>query len=200
MTIIDSKLESRDRIVTAALDEIRTKGILGLRIADVAAKAGVSQSAIHKFYRDRDGLLVKVLGDLLREFHESDSRAIQVFLAENPGRIDPGELTQFFVHPTNPERRQRRWLRVQSFAAAAEIPALWEEMQKSQSEFISAIENTAIEVRRRTGATGEFDSRAFAHALAGQLLGLVYNDLVVNKVSDEEYFHHMKDYLRRYLS
>ena len=200
MTTTNSKVDSRDRIVAAALEEIRAKGILGLRIADVAVRAGVSQSAIHKFYRDRDGLLAKVLGDQLREFHESDSRAIQDYLAENQGMIDPGELTQFFVHPTSPERRQRRWLRLQSFAAAAEIPALREELQKSQSEFISTIENTALEVRRRTGAIGEFDSRPFAHALAGQLLGLVYNDLISDNVSDEEFFRHMKDYLRRYLS
>jgi len=200
MTTVNGEVDSRERILAAALEEIREKGILGLRIADVAAKAGVSQSAIYKFYRDRDGLLAKVLGDLLRSFHTVEAHAIQKFLEESTGPIDPADLMQFFVHPTDPMRRQRRWLRMQSFVAAAEIPALWEEVQKSQTELIELLEMFANEVRRRGGVTGEFDSRAFAHSVAAQLLGLVYNDVVTNKVSDEEFFRHMGDYLRRHLS
>ena len=197
---VNFEADSRQRILDAALEELHAKGILGLRIADVAAKAGVSQSAIYKFYRDRDGLLAKVLGDLLRSFHESDAAAIREFLNNAPDPLDPGDLAVLFTHPSREDRKWRRWMRMNCFVAASEIPALWSELGRSQGEFIDQIEQVAIEVRARTGAVGPFESRAFALAVASNLFGLVYNDVIDEKISDDSYFAFMREFLRHNLS
>ncbi|MGA0131874.1 MAG: TetR/AcrR family transcriptional regulator, partial [Ilumatobacteraceae bacterium] len=62
-TIVES--ESVHRIRRSALAEIRKTGIIGLRLADVAAGADVSVPLIYKYFGDRDGLIGDVLDDVL---------------------------------------------------------------------------------------------------------------------------------------
>ena len=50
---------SRERIISAARAEVEGKGILGLRVQDVAQQAKVSVPLIYKYYVDRDGLLAE---------------------------------------------------------------------------------------------------------------------------------------------
>ena len=59
---------SRERILAAARREVETKGILGLRVQDVAEEAKVSVPLMYKYFGDRDGLLAEVLGDMFEEF------------------------------------------------------------------------------------------------------------------------------------
>ena len=56
--------DPRTLILRSARAEIEKHGILGLRVADVAANAHYSVSIIYRYFGDRDGLLAQVLGDL----------------------------------------------------------------------------------------------------------------------------------------
>ena len=54
-------------IIESARREIELNGILGLRVADVAAGANYSLTQVYRYFGDRDGLLARVLGDLYEE-------------------------------------------------------------------------------------------------------------------------------------
>ena len=52
-----ARKDSREHIVKCAWDSIAEVGIRGLRVDDVAAKAGVATSLIYYYFKDRSGLL-----------------------------------------------------------------------------------------------------------------------------------------------
>ncbi|MFM8387622.1 MAG: TetR/AcrR family transcriptional regulator, partial [Actinomycetota bacterium] len=56
--------DPRELILRSARAEIEKNGILGLRVAEVAANAHYSVSIIYRYFGDRDGLIAQVLGDL----------------------------------------------------------------------------------------------------------------------------------------
>ncbi|MEY2767395.1 MAG: hypothetical protein RI939_807 [Actinomycetota bacterium] len=60
--------ESEEMILRSARCEIERVGILGLRVADVASGANSSISQIYRHFKNRDGLLARVLGDMYDEF------------------------------------------------------------------------------------------------------------------------------------
>ena len=103
---------SRRAILESARQEIESKGILGLRVAEVAQGAGTSVTQIYRFFRDRDGLLAQVLGDMYEEFHD---RAVRLFLdaipAEGPLTVESLALalpspTMSYTHRMHEHRMQ----------------------------------------------------------------------------------------------
>ena len=89
----DQRLErfetNRMAILQSARREIESKGILGLRVAEVAKGANTSLTQIYRFFRDRDGLLAQVLGDMYEEFHDRAVRlVIDVIPAEGPLTVE----------------------------------------------------------------------------------------------------------------
>ncbi|MFN9954552.1 MAG: helix-turn-helix domain-containing protein, partial [bacterium] len=55
-------LAASERILRSAREQIAAKGILGLRVADVAAAAYSSVTQIYRYFGSREGLLARVLG------------------------------------------------------------------------------------------------------------------------------------------
>jgi AcrR family transcriptional regulator len=74
-------IESRERILQATRARLKQDGIIGLRVADVAKDAETSITLIYKYYRDRDGLLAQVLGDMYAEFRTAFHTKIEDWLA-----------------------------------------------------------------------------------------------------------------------
>ncbi|NBU39006.1 MAG: TetR/AcrR family transcriptional regulator, partial [Actinobacteria bacterium] len=68
--------QSREAILKSARHEIERAGILGLRVADVASGANSSITQIYRFFKNRDGLLARVLGDM---YDESTENAVEYF-------------------------------------------------------------------------------------------------------------------------
>jgi AcrR family transcriptional regulator len=54
-------------ILASARREVERVGIVGLRVAEVAAGANVSLTQIYRYFGDRNGLLARVLGDIFEE-------------------------------------------------------------------------------------------------------------------------------------
>lgn len=80
---------SRELLLNSAREEIRANGILGLRVADVAARANYSVSVIYRHFGDRDGLLAAELGDLYDEIlARTATRIMGGFPADGPIAID----------------------------------------------------------------------------------------------------------------
>lgn len=189
---------SRERIRLAAIEELRTKGTIGLRLADVAHRAGVSQTLIHKHYRDRDGLLADVLGELIRSMFAEALVRVRHYIEDHPRNVNLIDLVDLFADADDPTYRENRWMRIRIFAAASEIPALWASLESSQEDYINAIELIAHEVRGRDGLDTPFNARPFAIGMASLLLGLIFNDMTGNKMSNIEYKRLIATYLASY--
>ena len=182
-------LASRERIVEAARDEVLSKGILGLRVQDVAAKAKVSVPLIYKYFEDRDGLLAEVLGRMFEEVVLEYVEASEEYFAhlENP-TID--DLAAVFARPSEELRRGRRWLRVQIMAASMEIPALRQRLSVVQGYINERTSQFMAMAQERIAGRIVISPRALAIAVQATGMGLVLNDLVDDddKLSDDEHF------------
>lgn len=116
-------LTSRERIKSAARQELNDSGILGLRMEVVAEKAQVSVPLIYKYYKNREGLLTEVLSEL----YDGDSYAklaayVEVFEQMESPTID--DIAIMFATVQQGFRTVSRWKRLQILAASAEIPEL----------------------------------------------------------------------------
>jgi AcrR family transcriptional regulator len=116
-------LTSRERIKSAARQELNDSGILGLRMEVVAEKAQVSVPLIYKYYKNREGLLTEVLSEL----YDGDSYAklaayVEVFEQMESPTID--DIAIMFATVQQGFRSVSRWKRLQILAASAEIPEL----------------------------------------------------------------------------
>ena len=172
------ELSSRQRIELSAHAIIDEKGILGLRMQDVADRADVSVPLIHKYFGDRLGLLTQILGD---KFEENDLTRLQRFddyfsLLPQPTVQD---LVVLFAYPPTDRTKVRRWTRMQILAASVEIPAL----RKRLSEIQLRSHGFLVEfIDRAQRAINGGEIRASSDALAiivqTYSLGAIMSDLL----------------------
>jgi AcrR family transcriptional regulator len=181
---------SRQRIIAAARTEIESKGILGLRVQDVAAQGKVSVPLIYKYFTDRDGLLAEVLGEMFEEFvmEQIDSSEAYFFALSNP-TVD--DLIAVLTLPQQDFRRPRRWFRVQILAASMEIPSLRARLRVVQMAIQDRLTALLEDVQVRiTGGHRPVSSAALALLIQTYAHGFVLNDLLEEDgvgVTNEEF-------------
>jgi AcrR family transcriptional regulator len=181
---------SRHRIIAAARAEIESKGILGLRVQDVAAQGKVSVPLIYKYFNDRDGLLAEVLGEMFEEFvmEQIDSSEAYFFALSNP-TVD--DLIAVLTLPQQDFRRPRRWFRVQILAASMEIPSLRARLRVVQMAIQDRLTALLEDVQVRiTGGHRPVSSAALALLIQTYAHGFVLNDLLEEEgvgVTNEEF-------------
>ena len=181
---------SRERIIAAARFEVETKGILGLRVQDVAQNAKVSVPLIYKYFVDRDGLLAEVLGEMFEEFLLEQLDASEAYFdALASPTVD--DLLAVLALPQQDFRRPRRWQRVQILAASVEIPALRTRLNLVQNilqdRMVAFMSNA---VRRITGEEPRLSTQALAMLVQTYSLGFVLNDVLEEGgggVTDEQF-------------
>jgi AcrR family transcriptional regulator len=186
---------SRERIVAAARVEVEAKGILGLRVQDVAQNAKVSVPLIYKYFVDRDGLLAEVLGEMFEEYVLEQLDASEAFFnaLESP-TVD--DILAVLALPQQDFRRPRRWQRMQILAASMEIPALRTRLSLVQNilheRLVSFMENA---IRRITNEEPTMSCASLAMLLQSYGFGFVLNDLLEEGgggVTDEQFVSLMR--------
>lgn len=179
---------TRDRIVQAALDEIEKYGIVGLRVADVAANAGVSVPLIYKYFRDRDGLLAEVLSGTIATFFMHDIQAMRNLVETTTGPLRPSDLLPFMPSPREPRRIRNRRLRAMAIAASFDIPKLADALAMNQHLMNGATRDLIEMVRKRTGSKSKVSVQAVTVLFQALAFGLVVNDFeTTESVSMAEY-------------
>ena len=179
------KIDSRERILQATRARIKQDGIIGLRVADIANDAETSITLIYKYYRDRDGLLAQVLGDMYSEFRAAFHAKIENWLATR----DSLTLEEFAYLMPNPEEETKhaRDFRVQVLATALENPALHARIKSETTNMYRWMRDT-IEANRHKlpEADRGFDAR-FLTVIMFNIM-FVYYDLVDDdKLSADDY-------------
>src|ERR1700760_660480 len=87
--------ETRSRLLRAAADVFAARGYDGTRVADIAAAAGVSNSALYAHFGSKAGLLVAAL-------RAHGGRVLADLLAADPGRPVTALLLQGGRGPARP--------------------------------------------------------------------------------------------------
>jgi AcrR family transcriptional regulator len=176
---------SRERILQATRARIKQDGIIGLRVADVAKDAETSITLIYKYYRDRDGLLAQVLGDMYSEFRAAFHAKIEGWLATK----DSLTLEEFVHLLPNPEEETKhaRDFRVQVLATALENPELHKNIKAETEKMYRWMRDTIEANRHKLPVEDQgFDIRFFTVIMFNMMF--VYYDLVdEDKVSADEY-------------
>ena len=178
-------IQSRERILQATRARIKQDGIIGLRVADIAKDAETSITLIYKYYRDRDGLLAQVLGDMYAEFRAAFHTKIEGWLATK----DSLTLEEFAYLMPNPEEETKhaRDFRVQVLATALENPELHKTIKADTEAMYRWMRDTIEANRHKLPADDQnFDIRFFTVIMFNIMF--VYYDLVdEDKISADEY-------------
>ncbi len=96
----------RAQLVSAARELLLEHGALGLRVKDIAARAGISSSAVLYYYPDLDDLLLEVTREAMSRYAERRAEAIR-------GIADPARQLRVAIGlgvPTGPEDEDSRLL------------------------------------------------------------------------------------------
>ena len=177
--------DSKKRILDSARKEILEKGIIGMRVQDVAKGADTSITLIYRYFVDRNGVLARVLGDMYDDFRLSFQTKVEAWLAVN----DSLSLEDFARLMPNPaeESKHARDFRLQVLATALENPELNERIKDITTSTYRWMRDT-IEANRHKLPAEErgFDAR-FMTVIMFNLM-FVYYDLVdEDKISADDY-------------
>ena len=174
----DKSADSRRRILQAARVEIENKGILGLRVQDVAKNAGVSVPLIYKYFGDRDGLLADVLAQMFNDCSIRHLGPAGEILSARDGELTVDKLIAALLLPQDPESKRDRELTVQILAASAEIPALAERLAETEREIHSQLNVFIADTFNKLGLDDRVPVRALSMLIQAATLGQIFNDML----------------------
>ncbi len=186
--------DSRQRILDSARKEIEQNGILGLRVADVARGADTSITLIYRYFGDRDGLLAQVLGDMYVEFFRPYTALLE-HLRKPETTLTIEELVNVMPLPENPAAHDRRWMRVQILAAAANNEPLRARLAEATREYHATAQQLIEVSREKIGYHTPLSSKIYALILSMFNTMFVYNDMLGDAaITNREYKEFMTDF------
>ena len=174
----DKSADSRRRILQAARVEIENKGILGLRVQDVAKNAGVSVPLIYKYFGDRDGLLADVLAQMFNDCSVRHLGPAGEILSAHEGELTVDKLIAALLLPQDSESKRDRELTVQMLAASAEIPALAKRLAETEREIHSQLNVFIADTFNKLGLDDRVPVRALSMLIQAATLGQIFNDML----------------------
>ena len=187
-------VDSRERILQATRARLNSGGILGLRVADVAKDADTSITLIYKYYRDRDGLLAQVLGDMYDEFRQRQMQRIDTWLSQNE-TITFEQYADLTPNPAE-ETKIDRDFRLQMLATALENEELRARIKKTTNDVYKWTLETLEVARKKLPVEDQgFDGR-FVSVIMFNMMFVFYDLLDDNKISASEYREMLVSHLR----
>ena len=153
----------RAQLADAARAVLLERGALGLRVKDVAERAGLAPSTVLYYYPDLGDLLLEVSREAMRRYAERRAEAIR-------GLADPASQLRLVIHlgvPTGPDDTESRLL--------YELDALTGASDAFATLSAAFFDRQAMlyeRVLERGADAGAFELRADAESLARGLVAL----------------------------
>ena len=159
---------ARESILRSARHEIERNGILGMRVADVAAGANCSITQIYRYFTDRDGLLAQVLGDIYEEIITGNGAAYRdtIFAHE---RLTVDIIIDALPRTFDSAVSVGTHLRLQILAASVTNEPLRRRLEEITQAERRRWEEGLDEVERRLAPGERFDRRMFSIFLVSVL-------------------------------
>lgn len=192
-------LRSKDRqvveqaIIDSARREIETNGILGLRVADVAAGAHYSLTQVYRYFGDRDGLLARVLGDL---YDEILTRTHEGYMAQmrTLNVITLDDIVNSLPTVSKPQAMLVQEIRLQILATSVKNVELRERIEDISRDMYQRWESGLDYIESKLEPGLEIDRRVFTIMLIVQMM--YYRTLLGDiGFSDDEYRDFVRDKL-----
>jgi AcrR family transcriptional regulator len=190
-------LRSKDRqvveqaIIDSARREIETNGILGLRVADVAAGAHYSLTQVYRYFGDRDGLLARVLGDL---YDEILTRTHEGYMAQMKtlNVITLDDIVNSLPTVSKPQAMLVQEIRLQILATSVKNVELRERIEDISRDMYQRWESGLDYIESKLEPGLEIDRRVFTIMLIVQMM--YYRTLLGDiGFSDDEYRDFVRD-------
>jgi AcrR family transcriptional regulator len=149
--------EALSAILKSARQEILRSGILGLRVADVASDANTSITQIYRFFRNRDGLLARVLGDI---YDEQSQLSVEQYLARLPenGALTIKDLVSAVPVVMTEEQVKFHEFRLQILATSIHNIELNDRLKVCSQNLFEIWKSGLNEIQARMANPAEFDS------------------------------------------
>lgn len=179
-------LETVERVITFAREELAAAGPVKFNILRVIEKSGVARSSVYHHFGGRDGLIAAVhLRDVV-----TDVQVVNKFIREKvESSTDFSEIADFIRFYLSAESGDngafRRARRLSTLAAADTSPALMEILRKNQIEAAEYLTETIRIAVARGIITPVVSERGIAHFMLSLLFGRVMVDLTGDPADDE---------------
>jgi AcrR family transcriptional regulator len=182
-------------ILTSARTEILHRGILGLRVADVAANANTSITQIYRFFRNRDGLLARVLGDIFEEITQASIHQFKRSLLDKES-LTIDDLVNALPLDITPEIEKLQEFRLQILATSIHNVQLRQNLETTMQNLKVFWTEGLDEIQQRMAPGEAFDTRFFFMVLGQQLP--YYRVLAKDALfSTEEFRDFVREKIRR---
>ena len=200
MTSASIETSKYELIVTAARQEIEARGIVGLRVQEVARQANCSVSLIYRHFTSRDGLLAHVLTEDYARNIERWAELVDAVEAGS-GPIDLEPIIDQLPMPQSAYMRKMRWSRVQTLAASVDNEPLRKRLSELARYFQATSERLVRAVARRNGTTIDFEVSAFTQLTMTFAFMLIHNELLApdEQMDDDSMRAFYRDLVSRYL-
>ena len=201
MTSASVEASKYELIVSAARQEIEARGIVGLRVQEVARQADCSVSLIYRHFTSRDGLLAHVLTEDYARNIERWAELVDAVEAGS-GPIDLEPIIDQLPMPQSAFMRKMRWSRVQTLAASVDNEPLRKRLSELARYFQATSERLVRAVARRNGTKIDFEVSAFTQLTMTFAFMLIHNELLApdEQMDDDAMRNFYRDLIARYLS
>lgn len=180
-----SELEARSRIIEAAREEVLNRGILGLRVANIARIAGCSITSMYRYFGSRDGVLAEVLLQLYEEsFAEIYAMVLERLGGTGPVVVD--DIVACIPMPHSETSQKQHEIRSQVLAVAGTNPILRTKLSASMRARRAMLSTVLDELEHRLPAEVKLDRDIFTVLIFN--VNFQYNDLMGDDaVTNEQY-------------
>ena len=156
-------------ILESARREIELNGILGLRVAEVAAGANYSLTQVYRYFGDRDGLLARVLGDIYDEILATGYESYMSYMESLPV-ITLDDLVNSLPTPIAPNAMGYQEIRLQILATSVKNAPLRERIEKTSQDMHARWESGLDYVESKLEPGLRIDRRVFTIMLLVQTM------------------------------
>ena len=182
----DTQLDSTAaRVLVAARDEVKDRGILGMRVARVAAEAGCSITSMYRYFGSREGLLAEVLLQIYEDSFDEQFTTVKELLLRS-GPITEDDVIACIPLPHGGVAVKEHAIRSQVLAVAGTNPVLRAKLGESLRSRRSRLSAIIDDIESRLVGGAKIDREVlFVYVFN---LNWQYNDLLGDwSVSNEQY-------------
>ena len=180
-----AEMELRTRVLSAARQEVVDRGILGLRVANIARSAGCSITSMYRYFGSRDGVLAEVLLQLYEESFEAMYSVVLERLG-GTGPVSVDDIVASIPMPFSATSHKEHQIRSQVLAVAGVNPILRAKLAESIQNRRKMLETVLDDIDGRLPAGVTLDREIFTVLIFN--LNFHYNDLMGDHtVTNEQY-------------
>jgi len=183
-----SGADTRTRLLQAAAEMIDSVGEAGLRIAEIAAAAGVREPSVYHFFGSRAGLVEAA--QVLR-YGDAQSQGVRRFakaLDDCSSREEFVQVVEAVLRWTfSTDRAAARAVRISVLGSAMKRPALLEQLVQHQRESSTILAEALRDARDRGWARPDLDPMAAATWVIGQVTGRLLAELDPEYLDGDEW-------------